>query len=170
MPDETGDSKSAEEGEGKSPKPPSRPLTLRPDGSGERREEPPRPAHRQAGLGRAAHAVRSGVDAVRARLCGWVLVTEIAALCLWISLKGSRPSTRSRERGEERLGARVPRSAHVGHLRPRRAPHHAAKAASTPRFAGRADAAPRRRHQSVFAGLLFGRIWANVGVEYFSNS
>ena len=108
---------------------------------------------------------------LESRLCGWVLVTEIAALCLWISLKGLSAEYQVAGSGEKNVSGLVFRAlltsvlfGLVAHFitRPK-------AGLDAERFQ---DAQTRHRvvvTTSVFAGLLFGRVWANVGVEYFSN-
>src|SRR5580700_4727410 len=95
MPDETGDPKSAVAGEAAKPKAPVEPEPpIEPEAPNEPAVEPvakkPPPDPPIAKQAWAAPLMRFDQAWTRfeSRLCGWVLVTEIAALCLWISLKG----------------------------------------------------------------------------------
>jgi TRAP-type C4-dicarboxylate transport system permease small subunit len=108
---------------------------------------------------------------LESRLCAWVLIGEIVALCLWIALKGLSAEYQVAGSGEKNVSGLVFRAlissvvlgllAHLG-TRPK---------------VGQGDQAflaLEKRHRiavttAVFAGLLLGRAWANAGVEYFSN-
>jgi TRAP-type C4-dicarboxylate transport system permease small subunit len=108
---------------------------------------------------------------LESRLCAWVLVTEIAALCLWISLKGlsAEYQTAGGERGNvSGLVFRALLTSVVFGL--------GSHFVTRPKVdeAHKDFAAAEQRHRmvvtsSIFVGLIVGRLWANAGVEYFSN-
>jgi TRAP-type C4-dicarboxylate transport system permease small subunit len=105
------------------------------------------------------------------RLCAGVLVAEIAALCLWIALKGLSAEYALEGGGEKNLSGLVFRSlltACVLGAAVSRIVHPGARGESPPSLA-----ALRRRRvlvtSSVVVGLLSGRLWVNAGVAYFSN-
>jgi TRAP-type C4-dicarboxylate transport system permease small subunit len=109
---------------------------------------------------------------LESRLCAWVLIVEIAALCLWIALKGlSAEYHVGGGEGQANVSGLVFRS-----LLTAVALGLAAHFATRPRLseASAGFAAEERRHRlvvtgAIFVGLLVGRLWANAGVEYFSN-
>ncbi len=108
---------------------------------------------------------------LESRLCAWLLVAEIAALCLWIALKGLSAEYQTAGTGEKNVSGLVFRS-----LLTAVALGLGAHFATRPKVAeGHKDfPATQKRHRivvtsSVFAGLILGRLWANAGVEYFSN-
>ncbi len=98
-----------------------------------------------------------------ARLCAWVLMGEIAALCIWILFKGMAAGYSG---GEDRSGL-VLRAA-LGAVALGLSAHKVLK----PKKEG--DEAAERKHQvgttaAVFVGLLASRVWADWGASYFSN-
>jgi TRAP-type C4-dicarboxylate transport system permease small subunit len=108
---------------------------------------------------------------LESRLCAWVLIAEIIALCVWIALKGLSAEYQAGDAGGKNVSGVVFRSlisaAILGLvanklLRPRVAESH-------PTF----EAVKRRQRivvtSAVILGLLAGRLWANTGVAYFSN-
>jgi TRAP-type C4-dicarboxylate transport system permease small subunit len=173
MPDETGDSKSADEGEGEEPEatePTPDPPAATEAESVEKKPIPAPPIAKQAW---AEPLMRFDQAWTRfeAKLCGWVLVTEIAALCLWISLKGLSAEYQVAGSGDKNVSGLVFRALLTSVLFGLVA-HFITRPKAGLDAEGFADAQTRHRvavTTSVFAGLLFGRIWANVGVEYFSN-
>jgi TRAP-type C4-dicarboxylate transport system permease small subunit len=97
------------------------------------------------------------------KLCVWVLLMEIAALCFWIALKGL--SSEYSPGGGDVSGL-VFRSL-ITSIVLGFAVHKATKppAAATEK----ADRHAVLVTVAVFVGLLLGRVWVKVGVEYFSN-
>jgi len=94
--------------------------------------------------------------ALESRLCAAVLLAEIAALCLWISLKGLSAEYTPGSGDKSGLVYRALLGAAVLGVAANRA------------FRGRA------RHDvavtaAVVLGALGARAWANVGSEYFAN-
>src|SRR3984957_17269390 len=101
--------------------------------------------------------------ALESRLCVWVLLAEIAALCFWIALKGL--SSEYSPGGGDVSGL-VFRSL-ITSIVLGLVVHEATKARDS--VTEKAD-----RHAvfvtiAVFVGLLLGRAWVKVGVEYSSN-
>ncbi|WP_394843701.1 TRAP transporter small permease [Pendulispora brunnea] len=122
------------------------------------------------------------------RLCAWVLVAEILALCIWIFLKGMAAGYSG---GEDKSGlvlralvgavlfgliahkALKPKDAGGGSGTVKDEPYRAA-AGGVGDVSLKADAAAIRRYSvgttaAVVAGLLVSRAWANFGAEYCSN-
>jgi TRAP-type C4-dicarboxylate transport system permease small subunit len=110
---------------------------------------------------------------VESRLAAWLLVSEIAALCLWVALKGLSAEYQTGS-GDKNVSGLVFRSlltavalglgAHF-FTRPNRG-------GSEQAVEGFHAAQQRNRlvvTSSACAGLFLGRLWANAGVEYFSN-
>ena len=105
------------------------------------------------------------------RLCAWVLMAEIAALCLWISLKGLsaeyQPGATSNISGI--VFRSLLSSVALGILAHRiTRPKTGASATDKQREAA------EQKHRvavtaSVVVGLALGRLWPNGGVSYFSN-
>jgi TRAP-type C4-dicarboxylate transport system permease small subunit len=97
------------------------------------------------------------------KLCVWVLLAEIAALCFWIALKGL--SSEYSPGGGDVSGL-VFRSL-ITSIVLGLAVHKATKPpeASTEK----ADRHAVFVTVAVFAGLLLGRVWVKTGVEYSSN-
>ena len=105
------------------------------------------------------------------RLCAWVLIGEIVALCLWIALKGLSAEYQVGGDAEKNVSGLVFRaliSAIVLGL--------LTEKLTKPKMAEGATGfeETRQRHRlfvtaSVVLGLLAGRLWANAGVGYFSN-
>jgi hypothetical protein len=107
---------------------------------------------------------------LESRLAAWVLMAEIVALCLWIALKGLSAEYQSAGSGEKNVSGLVFRSLLTAVALGLGA-HFLARPKSGASGAG---LRAQQRHSvavisSVFAGLVLGRLWANVGVEYFSN-
>jgi len=123
-----------------------------------------------------------------ARLCAWVLVGEILALCIWIFLKGMSAGYSG---GEDKSGlvlralvgavvfgliahkALKPKDAGAGGSGTTKEPYRVA-AGGAGDVALQADAAALRKYSvgttmAVVAGLLVSRAWANFGAEYCSN-
>ncbi len=105
------------------------------------------------------------------KLCAWVLMAEIVALCLWISLKGLSAEYQVSGEGEKNVSGLVFRSLITATLlglganllvRPK-----------VPVTSTEYPAAQKRQRVvvtgTIFLGLLAGRLWANGGVGYFSN-
>lgn len=162
MPDETGDPKPVAVEE--SPPPaaevavPAKPPA------------PPPPISRKA-WGEPLMRLDQAWTRLESRLCAWVLVTEIAALCLWISLKGLSAEYQTAEGGEKNLSGLVFRALLTSVVF-----GMGAHFLTRPKVAeGHKDfEAAEKKHRvvvtsSIFVGLIVGRFWANVGVEYFSN-
>jgi tripartite ATP-independent transporter DctM subunit len=108
---------------------------------------------------------------LESRLAAFVLVAEIAALCLWIVLKGLSAEYQVEGAGEKNISGLVFRSLLTACVLGC-AIHRVARP-SVPRESP-AFAAARKRQRilvtsSVLGGLLLGRLWANAGVPYFSN-
>jgi TRAP-type C4-dicarboxylate transport system permease small subunit len=151
MPDDTGDPKSAAPEESAPPKPAP-------------------PIAKQA-WGAPLMRFDQAWTRLESRLCAWVLVTEIVALCLWIALKGLSAEYQTAGAGEKNVSGLVFRA-----LITAVALGLGAHFVTRPKV-GEDDKgfpAAQKRHRvvvtaSVFAGLLLGRVWANAGVEYFSN-
>jgi TRAP-type C4-dicarboxylate transport system permease small subunit len=108
---------------------------------------------------------------LESRLCAWVLVTEIAALCLWIALKGLSAEYQTAGTGEKNVSGLVFRSL-ISAIVLGLGAHFATRPKGGLSEADYA-AAHKRQRVSVTScaviGLLLGRLWANAGVEYFSN-
>ncbi|WP_394823383.1 TRAP transporter small permease [Pendulispora albinea] len=97
------------------------------------------------------------------RLCAWVLVSEIVALCIWIFLKGMAAGYAG---GEDKSGLVL--RALVGAVVLGTIAHKALKPKSD------SDTAAQRRYSigttaAVVAGLVLSRAWANWGAGYCSN-
>jgi len=105
------------------------------------------------------------------RLCAWVLMAEVTALCLWISLKGLSAEYQTTGEGDKNVSGIVFRAlitATALGLVANRVMRPRMKSGET----GFEQAEQRHRivvTASVFVGLLAGRLWANGGVSYFSN-
>src|SRR5580704_14113170 len=111
------------------------------------------------------------------KLCVWVLLAEIAALCFWIALKGL--SSEYSPGGGDVSGL-VFRSL-ITSVALGMVVHKVTKpdgtSAAEPRRGqdqGHAKTETADRHAwfvtgAVFVGLLLGRTWVTVGVEYSSN-
>ncbi len=107
---------------------------------------------------------------LESRLCAWVLIAEIIALCLWIALKGLSAEYETGE-GEKNVSGLVFRglitAAIFGFVA-----HKATKPRvfeSSPEFARIKQRQRVTVTSATILGLLAGRLWANSGVEYFSN-
>jgi TRAP-type C4-dicarboxylate transport system permease small subunit len=108
---------------------------------------------------------------VEARLASAVLVSEIVALCAWISLKGLSAEYQTASAGDKNVSGLVFRGI-LGAIafgvialrltRPRLAPD----AAGYAREVVRQNVAVTL---AVILGLLSGRLWVNGGVGYFEN-
>ncbi len=98
---------------------------------------------------------------LESRLCASVLVAEIAALCLWIALKGLSAEYQVDAGGEKNISGLVFRALLTACV--------LGGAVYRVRFA----VSPQWRRvlvaSSIAGGLVLGRLWANVGVSYFSN-
>ncbi len=97
------------------------------------------------------------------KLCAWVLMAEIVALCLWISLKGL--SSEYSPGGGDVSGLvfrSLMTSIALGIL-----VHKLTKPADA--TTEKADKHTVYVTAAVVIGLLLGRVWVKVGVEYFSN-
>ncbi|WP_394833210.1 TRAP transporter small permease [Pendulispora rubella] len=123
-----------------------------------------------------------------ARLCAWVLVAEILALCIWIFLKGmaagySGGGDKSGLALRMIVGAVVlglvahkvlkPKEPRGGGSGPKEEPYRAA-AGGVGDVTLQADAGALRRYSvgttaAVLAGLPLAWAWANFGAEYCSN-
>jgi TRAP-type C4-dicarboxylate transport system permease small subunit len=165
MPDDTGDPKSAATEDSSPPEP------VAPAEEKIQPKPPPQPPIAKKAWGAPLMRFDQAWTRLESRLCGWVLVTEIAALCLWIALKGLSAEYQVAGSGEKNVSGLVFRA-----LLTSVAFGLAAHFASRPKVAeGHAGfPAAQKRHRvvvtsSVFLGLLLGRLWANAGVEYFSN-
>jgi TRAP-type C4-dicarboxylate transport system permease small subunit len=108
---------------------------------------------------------------LEARLAAGVLVSEIFALCAWISLKGLSAEYQVAAEGEKNVSGVVFRgllSAVVLGLLAMRA----TRPKTAPGAAGH-DAEVTRQNVVVTVAIVFGlaagRLWANGGVEYFAN-
>src|SRR5215472_16825724 len=108
---------------------------------------------------------------LESRLCGWVLIAEIAALCLWIALKGLSAEYQIGGEGEKNVSGLVFRGLLTAGLLA-----FVAHKATKPRIPESSpDFARIKKRQRVavttatIVGLYAGRLWANWGVEYFSN-
>jgi TRAP-type C4-dicarboxylate transport system permease small subunit len=164
MPDDTGDPKSAATEDSSPPEP------VAPAEEKIQPKPPPPPPIAKKAWGAPLMRFDQAWTRLESRLCAWVLVTEILALCLWISLKGlsAEYQTGSGERNVSGLVFRALLTAVLLGL--------GANLLTRPKV-GEAhkdfQAAEKRRRvavtSSVFVGLLLGRLWANAGVEYFSN-
>src|SRR5262249_22362800 len=101
--------------------------------------------------------------ALESRLCVWVLLAEIAALCFWIALKGL--SSEYTPGGGDVSGLvfrGLITSVILGMI-----VHKLTKPDGA-----RTDVADRHAigvTVAVILGLFAGRLWVRVGVEYFSN-
>jgi TRAP-type C4-dicarboxylate transport system permease small subunit len=107
---------------------------------------------------------------LESRLCAWVLLGEIVALCLWIALKGLSAEYQTGS-GQKNVSGLVFRALITSVLL-----GLATHIATRPKVdaADKDFPAAQKRNRvlvtaAVFAGLLLGRAWANAGVEYFSN-
>jgi TRAP-type C4-dicarboxylate transport system permease small subunit len=97
------------------------------------------------------------------KLCVWVLLAEIAALCFWIALKGL--SSEYSPGGGDVSGLvfrGLITSIVLGFV-----VHKATKPAGATTY--QADRHAVFVTVAVIAGLFLGRLWVKVGVEYFSN-
>jgi hypothetical protein len=111
---------------------------------------------------------------VESRLAAWLLVSEIAALCLWVALKGLSAEYQTAGSGDRNVSGLVFRSLLSAvvlglgaHFLTRPNPGGSEQAGG-----GFHAAQPRNRvvvTSSVCVGIVLGRLWANAGVEYFSN-
>jgi TRAP-type C4-dicarboxylate transport system permease small subunit len=97
------------------------------------------------------------------KLCVWVLLAEIAALCFWIALKGL--SSEYSPGGGDVSGL-VFRSL-ITSIAIGFAVHKATKPPDASTL--KADRHAIFVTVGVVVGLLLGRVWVKVGVEYFSN-
>jgi TRAP-type C4-dicarboxylate transport system permease small subunit len=107
---------------------------------------------------------------LESRLCAWVLLGEIVALCLWIALKGLSAEYQTGS-GQKNVSGLVFRALITSVLL-----GLATHVATRPKVdaADKDFPAQQKRNRvlvtaAVFVGLLLGRAWANAGVEYFSN-
>src|ERR1700733_14376315 len=82
MPDDTGDPKSAATEDSSPPEP------VAPAEEKIQPKPPPPPPIAKKAWGAPLMRFDQAWTRLEARVCAWVLVTEILALCLWISLKG----------------------------------------------------------------------------------
>jgi TRAP-type C4-dicarboxylate transport system permease small subunit len=163
MPDETGDPKPVLAEEGSLPTPPVVEVV-------EAKPPPPPPISKKA-WGEPLMRLDQRWTKLESRLCAWVLVTEIAALCLWISLKGLSAEYMTGEGGEKNLSGLVFRALLTSVVF-----GLGAHFATRPKVAegDKGFEAAEKKHRvvvtsSIVVGLVVGRLWANVGVEYFSN-
>jgi TRAP-type C4-dicarboxylate transport system permease small subunit len=107
------------------------------------------------------------------RLAAGVLLTEIVALCLWIALKGLSAEYQTAGSGEKNVSGLVFRSLFTA-VALGLVAHFLTRPDSPGRKGTGGGAGADTRHRaavtaSVLAGLVIGRLWANAGVEYFSN-
>jgi hypothetical protein len=111
---------------------------------------------------------------LESRLAAWLLVSEIAALCLWVALKGLSAEYQTAGGGDTNVSGLVFRSLLTAvalglgaHFLTRPNPGASGQV-------GGGFHAAQQSHRvvvtsSVCVGLVLGRFWANAGVEYFSN-
>jgi TRAP-type C4-dicarboxylate transport system permease small subunit len=107
---------------------------------------------------------------LESRLCAWVLVTEIIALCLWIALKGLSAEYQTGT-GDKNVSGLVFRAL-ISSIAFGLGAHFLTRPKVSEGDKDFPEAEKRHRiivTSAVFVGLFFGRLWANAGVEYFSN-
>jgi TRAP-type C4-dicarboxylate transport system permease small subunit len=105
------------------------------------------------------------------RLCAWVLMAEVVALCLWISLKGLSAEYQTTGEGDKNVSGIVFRALITATFLGLIA-HKLTRPKGAPETKGFEDAGQRHRvvvTVAVVLGLAGGRVWANGGVGYFSN-
>jgi TRAP-type C4-dicarboxylate transport system permease small subunit len=105
------------------------------------------------------------------RLCAWVLMAEVVALCLWIALKGLSAEYQTTGEGDKNVSGVVFRALITATFLGLAA-HRVTRPKVGPDAKGFAEAEQRHRvvvTTAVILGLAGGRLWANGGVGYFSN-
>jgi TRAP-type C4-dicarboxylate transport system permease small subunit len=101
--------------------------------------------------------------ALESKLCVWVLLAEIAALCFWIALKGLSSDYSAGGGDTSGLVFRgLITSVVLGMVVHKATKPKGATTETADRHAVFVTVA-------VVAGLFLGRVWVNVGVDYFSN-
>jgi TRAP-type C4-dicarboxylate transport system permease small subunit len=110
---------------------------------------------------------------LESRLCAWVLMAEVFALCAWITLKGLSAEYEAADTGEKNVSGLVLRAligaGVFGVIAHKATKGRLARAKGTAKFLAAKKVQRIAITGSVLVGLLAGRLWVNTGVGYFSN-